>query len=85
MVPCLPCFECLLVQSLPGSLNRVATGPPQIGFDFDFLDAAWDKSFEELRLFAKANGGVAHVSKTHPERAKLGIWCNNQVRRSSPA
>ena len=48
-------------------------------------DAAWDKSFEELRLFAKANGGVAHVSQTHPARAKLGRWCDNQVRRSSPA
>ena len=60
-------------------------GPPQIGFDFDFYEAAWKKSFEELRLFAKANGGVAHVPKRDPERPMLGRWCGTQVLRSSPA
>ena len=56
------------------------TPPPQIGFDFDPLEAAWDKSFEELRLVAKANGGVAHVPQGDPERPKLGLWCMTQVR-----
>ena len=80
MVPGPPGFGCFLVQSLPGSLNLVATGPPQIGFDFDFLEAQWKESFEELRLFVKANGGVAHVSTYDPERAKLGEWCDRQAR-----
>ena len=47
-------------------------------------DAAWDQSFEELRLVAKANGGVAHVSQDDLERPQLGIWCRTQARRPTP-
>ena len=57
--------------------------PPQIKFDFSFdeaREAAWDQKLEELRLFAEANGGVAHVSKGDPERPELGTWCDNQAR-----
>jgi hypothetical protein len=46
-------------------------------------DAAWEERLEELHLFAAANGGKAHVKRTDPERKKLGLWCNNQARRSS--
>ena len=73
------------MQILPGLLNLVAMGPPQIEFDFELSEALWKKSFEELRLFAKANGGVAHVSQTHPARSELGRWCATQARRPSLA
>ena len=54
--------------------------PQQIGFDFRPHEAAWDKSFEELRLVAVANEGVAHVPRGDPERPELGKWCDNQAR-----
>ena len=47
-------------------------------------EAAWDKSFEELRLVAEANGGVAHVSQLDTERRALGKWCDNQARADPP-
>ena len=59
--------------------------PPQIGFVFDFLEAAWDQRLEELRLVAEGNGGVANVLETDPDRSELGVWCSNQARRLSPA
>ncbi|KAJ1487343.1 hypothetical protein T484DRAFT_1786831, partial [Baffinella frigidus] len=46
-----------------------------IGFVFDPLEAAWDQSFEELRLVAAGNGGVANVSQMDPEQPELGTWC----------
>ena len=60
-------------------------GLPQIGFVFDPLEAAWDQSFEELRLVAEGNGGEAHVSRGDPERPELALWCSRQVRFSFPA
>ena len=56
----------------------------QIGFEFDPSEAAWDKSFEELRLVAAADGGVAHVSTSDPDRQALGEWCNTQARADPP-
>ncbi|KAJ1472546.1 hypothetical protein T484DRAFT_1975134 [Baffinella frigidus] len=50
----------------------------EIGFVFDPFETAWGQSLEELRLFAKANGGVAHASRSDPERAELGHWCTYQ-------
>ena len=72
------------MQTLIGSLNQVARPPPQIGFDFNPLDTAWDKSLEELRLVAEANGGVAHVPQRDPERPELGLWCMTQARSEPP-
>ena len=48
-------------------------------------DARWNKRLDELRLFAKNNGGKAHVPQRDPERRELGNWCMTQARRSSPA
>ncbi|KAJ1472545.1 hypothetical protein T484DRAFT_1839932 [Baffinella frigidus] len=50
----------------------------EIGFVFDLQEVAWQQSFEELRLFAKANEGVSHVSHSDPERPELGTWCRKQ-------
>jgi len=62
------------------STQPSCTGPHQIGFFFDFIEEdTWDKSFEELRLFVEADGGVAHVSQTDQDRPGLGEWCNTQV------
>ena len=61
--------------------------PPQIKFDFSFdeaREAAWNQRLEELRLFAKDHGGVAHVLGGDPERPELGTWCHNQARCPSP-
>ena len=45
--------------------------------------AKWDKMLEELRRFAAANGGNAHVKQRDPERKELAQWYGTQVRRSS--
>ena len=58
--------------------------PPQIGFNFDLQEATWDQSFKKLRLFAEANGGVAHVPTNDPERPELGDWCRTQARADAP-
>ena len=58
--------------------------PPQIKFDFSLDEAAWNQRLEELRLFTKDHGGVAHVSMGDSERPELGTWCNNQARCPSP-
>ena len=58
-------------------------GPPQIGFVFDHIEAAWDQSFEELCTVSKANGGTAHVTRGDLERPELAIWCSAQVRDGS--
>ena len=60
------------------------TGPPQIGFVFDYLEDWWEKSFQELRLFAAANGGEAHVPQRDQERQELGEWCSRQARDDPP-
>ena len=60
--------------------------PQQIGFDFRPHEAAWDKSFEELRLVAVANEGVAHVPRGDPERPELGMVVPEPgARRPPPA
>jgi len=59
-------------------------GPPQIGFVFDPFDAAWEQSFEELRLVAKDDGGKAHVPQGDSERPELGRWCFTQARDDPP-
>ena len=59
-------------------------GPPQIRFDFDLFEAAWDQSFEKLRQFTEGNGGVAHVLRDDPAHPGLGSWCDKQVRRPTP-
>ena len=61
----------------------IRTLPLQIGFVFSFHEDKWNQSFEKLRLFAEANGGVAHVPQGDPEQPELGEWCVTQVRRSS--
>ena len=43
-------------------------------------NTARDQRLEELRLFAEGNGGVAHVSRTDPDRPELGEWCHTQAR-----
>ena len=60
------------------------TGPPQVGFVFEHREDAWEQSFEELRLVAKANGGQAHVSTLDLERRELAEWCVTQVRDDPP-
>ena len=52
--------------------------------NFDRFEAAWDQRLEELRLVAKANGGVAHVPRSDPEWQALGAWCHMQARDDSP-
>ena len=69
----------------PTQCSRLScTGPPQIGFVFDHREDAWEQSFQELRLFAKDNGGKAHVATLDPKRQELGRWCNNQARDDPP-
>jgi len=60
------------------------TGPPQIEFVFDPLEAAWEQSYKELCLVSDANGGVAHVSTLDPGRQILGVWCMHQARAHPP-
>jgi len=63
----------------PVSSHLSYMGPPQIGFVFNLNDAKWDQSWEELRMVAEGNGGVANVSEKDPERPALGKWCIGQV------
>ena len=63
----------------------ICTGPPQIGFVFDYREDSWEQSFEKLRLVAKDNGGKAHVTIGDQERPELAWWCFRQVRDDSPS
>ncbi|KAJ1482958.1 hypothetical protein T484DRAFT_1951024, partial [Baffinella frigidus] len=50
----------------------------EIGFVFEILEDAWDKSLEELRVVAAGTGGIAHVSRLDTDRPELGTWCLKQ-------
>ena len=81
---CWACHGRLPPRSKPALLiQSICTGPPQVGFVFDPYEAAWDQSFEELCLYAKANGGVAHVPRRDQETWALSSWCKEQARPPS--
>jgi hypothetical protein len=60
--------------------NSLSLGPPQVGFVFDPIEAAWNQRLAELRLFKEANGGTLDVPWKDEEWPGLAAWCTKQVR-----
>ena len=63
----------------------ICAGPPQVGFDFDPLESAWNQRLAELRRFKEANGGKVDVPQSDLEWPGLGQWSAQQVRPPPPA
>jgi len=71
----------LLAENKPSTLtNERIRLLESIGFVWNCLDSAWDKNFEDLRIFAHFNGHCS-VPPTYHKNPKLASWVITQRRQ----